>query len=55
MNVNFFNEENVKMPYPQQKKPKYGFFKFIVDCLMTIVTAGFWLIWVFVREMRGRR
>lgn len=30
----------------------YGFFKFIFDAGMTILTSGFWLIWVFVREMR---
>lgn len=34
-------------------KKKYGLGKFIVDCIMTVMTAGFWLIWVFVREMRG--
>jgi len=30
----------------------YGLFKFIFDVGMTILTCGFWLIWVFVREMR---
>ena len=34
---------------------KYGFFKFMGDCFMTLLTAGLWLIWIFVREMRGRR
>jgi hypothetical protein len=33
-------------------KPRYGFFKFCFDVFMTVMTAGFWLIWVFVREMR---
>lgn len=37
----------------QQKS--YGFFKFIGDCLMTIITFGFWLIWIFIREMRKPR
>jgi hypothetical protein len=32
----------------------YGLGKFLFDCLMTILTGGFWLIWVFVREMRKR-
>lgn len=32
----------------------YGFFNFFVDCFMTVLTAGLWLIWVFVREMRNR-
>lgn len=30
----------------------YGFFRFVFDCIMTIITGGLWLIWVFVREMR---
>lgn len=32
----------------------YGLGNFIFDVIMTIVTSGFWLIWVFVREMRNR-
>jgi hypothetical protein len=32
----------------------YGFFNFLGDVIMTCLTAGLWLIWVFVREMRGR-
>jgi hypothetical protein len=38
-----------------QKEPKsYGFFKFMGDVIMTVLTGGLWLIWIFVREMRGR-
>jgi len=33
---------------------KYGFWKFMGDCLMTLVTGGLWIIWIFVREMRNR-
>lgn len=36
----------------QQKS--YGFWKFLGDCFMTFITGGFWLIWVFIREMRKR-
>jgi hypothetical protein len=33
----------------------YGLGKFIFDCaVLTFLTGGFWLIWVFVREMRKR-
>lgn len=32
----------------------YGLFNFIVDCVLTVITGGLWLIWVFVREMRKR-
>lgn len=33
---------------------KYGFFNFVFDCVLTIITGGLWLIWIFVREMRKR-
>lgn len=36
-----------------RRKP-YGFWKFVGDCIMTVFTFGFWLIWIFVREMRNR-
>ena len=32
----------------------YGCLSFIFDVIMTVITGGFWLIWVFVREMRNR-
>lgn len=34
------------------KTRNYGFFKFMFDIVMTILTSGFWLIWIFIREMR---
>jgi len=34
---------------------RYGLFSFLGDVIMTVITAGFWLIWIFVREMRHRR
>jgi hypothetical protein len=40
--------------YFGQGKPrkKYGFFSFVFDILLVILTSGFWLIWIFIREMR---
>lgn len=32
----------------------YKLRNFFFDVLMTILTAGFWLIWIFAREMRNR-
>jgi len=32
----------------------YGFWRFVGDALMTLITGGLWLIWIFVREMRNR-
>lgn len=40
--------------YVGKESKSYGFFGFVFDCLMTFVTGGLWLIWVFVREMRRR-
>lgn len=36
------------------ERQRYTFMKFIGDCLMTVITGGLWLIWVFCREMRRR-
>jgi hypothetical protein len=33
---------------------RYGFFSFIFDIVMIVITGGLWLIWIFVREMRRR-
>lgn len=30
----------------------YGLCKFAIDAALTCLTGGFWLIYVFVREMR---
>ncbi len=34
---------------------RYGLTSFLFDAFMTLITGGFWLIWIFVREMRGQR
>ena len=34
---------------------KYTMGQFLRDFLLTIFTGGIWLIYIFVREMRGRR
>lgn len=34
---------------------KYGLGKFMIDVLLTLITGGLWLIWIFVREIRGLR
>lgn len=33
----------------------YGFFKFFGDVLMICLTFGWWVVWIFVREMRRNR
>jgi hypothetical protein len=32
----------------------YGLGKFILDIILICLTGGFWLIWIFIREMRRR-
>lgn len=46
--------KRVYVPHSRCNTRRYGCFGFLFDCFMTIVTGGFWLIWVFVREMRKR-
>lgn len=33
---------------------KYGLLAFLLDVILTCLTGGLWLIWIFVREMRNR-
>ena len=37
-----------------RKKKNYTFRSFLFDVLMALITGGFWLIWIFVRESRNR-
>lgn len=34
-------------------RKRYGFWNFVGDVLLTLLTGGLWLIWIFVREMRN--
>lgn len=40
--------------YMGTARKKYGFFNFVFDCILTVITGGLWVIWIFVREMRKR-
>ena len=33
-------------------KKKYGIGNFLMDVILTFLTGGLWLIYIFVREMR---
>lgn len=33
-------------------RKRYGFFNFVIDVTLCLITGGFWLIWIFAREMR---
>lgn len=37
-----------------KRRKKYTIFSFAFDLFMIAITAGLWLIWIFVREMRNR-
>lgn len=47
----FINSSN---PAHDRRRRHYGFFHFLGDVFMTLLTSGLWLIWVFCREMRSR-
>lgn len=32
---------------------KYTFGKFVLDCILTVITGGLWIIWIVIREMRN--
>ena len=34
---------------------RYTIFNFIWDIILSSVTGGVWLVWIFIREMRGLR
>jgi hypothetical protein len=33
-------------------RKKYGFLNFLFDATLVVLTGGFWMIWIFCREMR---
>lgn len=35
-------------------RKRYGIINVAFDVILVCLTAGFWLIWIFVREMRHR-
>ena len=35
------------------KEKTYGFWKFMLDIFMTVVTFGVWLIWIVIREIKN--
>ena len=49
------NQAYSRSLYLGESRKRYGFWNFALDVFMTALTSGLWLIWVFVREMRGQR
>lgn len=37
-----------------RSRRSYGFFHWLFDVVLVLLTGGLWLIWIFVREMRRR-
>lgn len=48
------SSQRVYVPVPVRRRKRYGFFGFLFDCILVVLTGGLWLIWIFVREMRRR-
>jgi hypothetical protein len=46
----YFKEDVVYV----DRQGKYGCLGFFADIVLTIITGGLWLIYIFVREMRRR-
>lgn len=44
----------INVNYNTRNKKRYGFWNFIGDIFMLTITAGLWIIWIFIREMRKR-
>lgn len=38
----------------ERRRRRYGLGHFLFDILMTALTGGLWIIWIFCREMRNR-
>ena len=36
-------------------RKRYSLINFVVDVTLCFLTGGLWLIWIFCRELRGRR
>lgn len=34
---------------------RYGFWNFVLDCFLTIITSGLWIIWIIIREIHHAR
>lgn len=46
----FYYHESTNMS--RNRRRSYGLLNFAFDVFMTCITFGFWLIWIFAREMR---
>jgi hypothetical protein len=33
----------------------YGLGMFILDLILILLTGGLWIVWIFIREIRGLR
>ena len=38
-----------------QERRRYGCLSFLFDVFMLVVTAGWWLLWIIIREWRYSR
>lgn len=34
-------------------KKKYGFFRLLLDLILTLLTGGLWLLWLIIRFLRN--
>lgn len=44
---------NITNGQPPHRRRRYTAFSFLFDIIMITITGGFWIIWIFIREMRN--
>jgi len=52
--LSFHPDQQGEFKMSTTTRKRYGLLNFALDVLLTCVTGGLWLIWIFVREMRRR-
>lgn len=44
--------KTINVNYNTRSQKRYGLLNFLFDCVMVVITGGFWLIWIAIREWR---
>lgn len=45
---------NRRETYTVRYRRDYGFFHFLLDCTLVVLTGGLWLIWILIRALVNR-
>lgn len=36
----------------RERGRRYGFWNFMLDFFLTLITGGLWIVWIIIREIR---